>query len=117
MRPNLREEGLVDRETDSSALHVAQSHAHPRHLLPLPARYGPRRQRLRARGRPTEPLGRCIVSSSRVRISAKYVPQQRRFRGRLRNLPYTFAIRLISSQFALYYALGKLEKGGGQVSE
>jgi hypothetical protein len=27
MRPNLQEEGLVDRETDSSALHVAQSHA------------------------------------------------------------------------------------------
>jgi hypothetical protein len=41
MRPDLREEGLIDRETDSSgfherstALHVAQSHAHPRQPTP-----------------------------------------------------------------------------------
>jgi hypothetical protein len=86
MRPDLQEEGLVDQETDSSgfhkhstALHVAQSHAHPRHLLPRPARHGRWRQRLRARARPTELLGRCVVSSSRVRISPKYVAQQRRF--------------------------------------
>jgi hypothetical protein len=73
MRPDLQEEGLVDQETDSSgfhkhstALHVAQSHAHPRHLLPRPARHGRWRQRLRARARPTELLGRCVKRLGRT---------------------------------------------------
>jgi hypothetical protein len=46
-----------------------------------PARRGPRHQRLRARGQPTEPLGRCVVSSSRMRVSSKYGPEQRRYSG------------------------------------
>src|SRR5215208_7768888 len=43
------------------------------------------------------------LSAQKV-ISAKYVPQQRRFSSE-------------ASPFALYYALGKLRKGGAQVSE
>jgi hypothetical protein len=42
----------------------------------------------------------CVISSSRVRISAKYVLQQRRFRASLRYLPQTFAICLKPSLFA-----------------
>ncbi len=111
MRPDLQEEGLVDRETVSSgfherstALHVAQSHAHPRHLFPRPARHGRRRQRLRARGQPTEPLGRCVVSSSRVRIFLKYARQQRRFSCE-------------ASLCTLSYSLTRSGKGGAQLSE
>jgi hypothetical protein len=94
MRPNLQEEDLVDRDT---ALYEAQSQAPPSTCsawtaAPAVTRY---------RGQPTEPLGRCDVSSSRVRNSAKYVPQQRRFRARLRYLPQTFAICLKPSLFAL----------------
>ena len=51
------------------------------------------------------------MSCPRVRNSVKYVPQQRRFRARLRYLPQTFAIYLKSSLFALYYALGNQRRG------
>jgi hypothetical protein len=70
MRPNLQEEGLVDRQIllrfheRSTALHVAQNHSQPRYLLPRPARHGRPHYRLRARGLPTEPLGRCCVKFS-----------------------------------------------------
>jgi hypothetical protein len=86
MRPNPKEEGLVTGRLillrfheRNTALHVAQSHALPRHPHPRPARHGRRHRRLRARAQPTELLGRCVGSCSRVRVSPKQVPQQRRF--------------------------------------
>ena len=107
MRPDLREEGLIGRKTDSSGFHERSTALHVArkvtptldNLLLRPARHGRRRQRLRARGQPTEPLGRCVVSSSRVRISPKYVPQQRRFSNE-------------ASLSALYYAVGEPKRGG-----
>ena len=78
MRPDPKEEGLVTGRQillrfheRSTALHVAQGHALPRHLHPRPARHGRWHQRLRARAQPIEPLGRCVVSRSRVRVSPK----------------------------------------------
>jgi hypothetical protein len=83
----------------STAPHVAQSHAHPR-----PARHVRRRQRLRARWQPTEPLGRCVVSRPRMRFSAKYVPNKGASeRG--------FPVCLIPSLSGLYYALGNQRRG------
>ena len=107
MRPNPRGVSLTGRQIllrfheRSTALHVAQSHALPRHLLWRPARRGRRHQRLRARGQPTEPLGRCVLSSSRVRVSPEYGPQQQRFSSET---------SLFALSYMLSYGLGEQRK-------
>ena len=88
MRPNLQEVDLVAQNT---ALYVAQSQAPLSTCSAWTAA-----QWLRAIvGKPTEPLGRCVVSSPRVRNSAKYVPQ-------LSASDRDFTIGHIPSRFAIY---------------